>query len=119
VNRFATRVAKVLCNSTAKTTILADTSKTLSASHSGAPHAATSTEEELAIAVRTAKTRQLRNIGGLCLDHAGTLWKTLERAPGIAYVLRSATANAIDRADARVSVVEGRRVTLREIQSGV
>ena len=68
-------------HSTAISAVLADTSETLSCSHARAPHAAASTEEESAIAVRATETRQLCDVGSLWLGHAGALRKPFERAP--------------------------------------
>ena len=99
----------MLCSSATIAAVLADTSEALPGAHAGAPHAAASTEEKLTVAVRTTETRQLRNIGDGWLDHTSALRETFKRAPGIAYILRGAAANAIDRADASVSVFEGWR----------
>ena len=98
----------LLCSSATVAAVLADASEALPAAHGGAPHAAASAEEKLAVTIRTTKTGKLRNIGNRCLNHASALRETLKRAPRVAYILRSAAANAIDRADASVAVFEGR-----------
>jgi hypothetical protein len=95
--------------STAKGAVLADTSEALPSTHARAPHATSSTEEKLAITVSAAEAGQVWHIPSLNLCHTSTLRETFERAPGVAYILRSAAANTIDRADTRVSTIERRR----------
>jgi hypothetical protein len=99
----------LLCSSATIAAVLADTSKALPAAHGGAPHTTSGTEEKLAVAVCATETGELRNFGDRCLDHTGALREAFEGAPGIADILRGAAANAIDRADASVSVFEGWR----------
>lgn len=56
--------------------ILADATKALPAA--GAPHTTASTEEELAVAVGTTETWELRDVTALASDHASTLRDTLK-----------------------------------------